>query len=144
LAYTRWKLGFVLLTAVWTCFDFGLVFGNYHLHRWQIEDLTSLMLLGNHRLEIRIAMLTTLYPMNLDFIRICAHLQSMPFMSRLTTAFSTAGLSQTASARFLQPVTGGRLAAVLAVLRQLVFQRLHSLFQFGNRLLLLLDNFLLF
>jgi hypothetical protein len=54
------------------------------------------MRLDIHLLEVRITVLTTRYPMHLDFIRIGAHLQRMPLVPWLPTAFPTAGLAQTA------------------------------------------------
>ena len=91
------------------------------ISKW-IENLAPVMLLDIYKLKISIAILTALHRMDFNIIRIIPHLQRVPLMPRLSTTFPTAGLSQTASAWFLQPVTRRRLAAVLTVFCQLVFQ----------------------
>jgi hypothetical protein len=80
-------------------------------------------------------------PMNLDMIRIGSHLQRVPFVAGLSTAFLAARFSQAAIAGLLEPVAGRRFAAVAAVLGQLVFQRLYSLFETLNDFLLRLGFF---
>jgi hypothetical protein len=141
LIHPNGKFSLVLLSTLWAGLDFSLVFGHLYLHWRKVENLTPFMRLDYYSLEIMIALLTASHPVDLDFIRVGTHLQRMPLMSRLPAAFATAGLPQTASAGFLHPIARGRLAAVLAVFRQLVFQRLDPLFQLGYRFLLLLHNF---
>jgi hypothetical protein len=80
-------------------------------------------------------------PMNLDMIRIDSHLQRVPFVAGLPTAFPASRFSQAAIAGLLEPVAERRLAAVAAVLGQLVFQRLYSLFETLNDFLLRLGFF---
>jgi hypothetical protein len=80
-------------------------------------------------------------PMNLNMIWIGSHLQRVPFVAGLSTAFLAARFSQTAIAGLLQPVAGRRLTTVAAVLGQLVFQRLYSLFETLNDFLLRLGFF---
>lgn len=79
--------------------------------------------------------------MNFDMIRFGSHLQRMPFVAGLTTAFLAARFSQTTIAGLLETITGWRLATVAAVLGQLVFQRLDSLFEMLNDFLLRLGFF---
>jgi hypothetical protein len=61
-------------------------------------------------------------------------------MTGLPTAFLAAGGSQAVRTRLLQPIAGRRLTAVTAVLRQLIFQRLHPGGQRVAGLCLLLDD----
>ncbi len=68
-------------------------------------------------------------PMNLDLIWVGSHLQRVPLVSRLSTAFLAAGFPQAAIARLLETITGRRFATVAAVLGQLVFQSLYPCFQ---------------
>lgn len=74
-------------------------------------------------------MLASPDPMNLDLIWIGSHLQRVPLVTRLSTAFLAAGFPQAAIAGFLEPITGRRFAAIAAVLGQLVFQGLYPSFQ---------------
>jgi hypothetical protein len=104
------------LTTLWTGLDFCLMFSDHHLHRWQVKDLPPFTVNNRCPIEIAPTVLTTLYPMNLHLIRVGTHLQRMPFMPWLSTTLLATGLSQTTSAWFLQPVTGRRLAAVVAIL----------------------------
>jgi hypothetical protein len=80
-------------------------------------------------------------PMNLDMIGMGSQLQRVPLVAGLSTAFLAARFSQAAIAGLLEPVAGRRLAAVAAVLGQLVFQRLYSLFETLNDFLLRLGFF---
>jgi hypothetical protein len=70
-----------------------------------------------------------------------SHFQRVPFVTGLSTAFLAARFSQTAIAGLLEPITGRRFATVAAVLGQLVFQRLDSLFETLNDFLLRLGFF---
>ena len=60
--------------------------------------------------------------MNLDMFRFLDLLESMAFVSFLTTTTTTRLLAQTPSAWFLQPIAAWWLAAVPAVFGQLVLQ----------------------
>jgi hypothetical protein len=70
--------------------------------------------------------------MYLHPIRMGYRLQGVPFVSRLTAAFLSAGSAQTLCL-FLQPIARWRFAAVAAVLGYLVFQSLDTLGQFAKR-----------
>src|SRR3990172_5204362 len=70
--------------------------------------------------------------MHLDPIRMSYRFQRVPFMPWLSAAFLPALLAQTTFGRsLLQSVARRRLAAVAAVLRQLVSQSLHFGCQYG-------------
>jgi hypothetical protein len=79
-------------------------------------------------------------PMNLDTIRIGSHLQRVPFVAGLPTAFPAARFSQAAITRLPETIAGRRFAAVVTVLGQLVFQSPYALFEMLNGFLLLLDH----
>ncbi len=68
-------------------------------------------------------------PMNLYMIRIGSHLQRVPFVAGLPTAFPAARFSQAAITRLPETIAGRRFAAVATVLGQLVFQGLDTCFQ---------------
>ena len=73
-------------------------------------------------------MATTLHPMNLDVFRRGHCFERASWVTCLPSACLAALVPQ--AFRFLfQPITGRRFAAVVAVLRQLIFQYLHSLGQ---------------
>jgi hypothetical protein len=140
LAHPGRKLGFVPLSAVGTVLDLSLVLGDFDPHRWQVKDLSALMIPGWDAFQVGLTVGAALDPMNLKVVWIGSHLQRMPFMTWLSTAFLAARLSQAAIAGLLEPITGRRFAAVAAVLGQLVFQRLYSLFETLNGFLLLSDH----
>ena len=85
--------------------------------------------------------------MDLNVIRPLDHLEGMAFVSLLPTAAPTGLLAQTPSAGLLQSIAAWRLAAVPAVLGQLIAQPLdlrrlfsHQLLQFLHLLLQRQDN----
>jgi hypothetical protein len=85
--------------------------------------------------------------MKLNVLRLLYLRQGMAFVSLLTPAAATGLWAQTARPRLLQAIAAGWLAAVAAILDQLVLQRLddnslfrHSLFQRVNSFLQRLDQ----
>ncbi len=55
--------------------------------------------------------------------------ERMSFVTGLTTTRASAGLTQAARTGLLIAITGRWFAAIAAVLRQLIFQRLHARFK---------------
>jgi hypothetical protein len=55
--------------------------------------------------------------------------QRRPDMTRLPAAFLATGLPQATGAWLLQPITGRRFAAIIAILGSLVFQHLKTCLQ---------------
>jgi len=70
--------------------------------------------------------------MNLGVPGLGDELKRVPRMPRLSATGLAAGSSQTAWLGFLEPVAGGRLATVLAILGELIFQCLNPRLQRAN------------
>jgi hypothetical protein len=68
--------------------------------------------------------------MAFNMVRLLYHFERVSFMPGLSPTAPLAFFSQ--ATRFLQPIAAGRLAAVLAVLRQLITQRSNLLLKFKN------------
>ena len=73
-------------------------------------------------------------PMHFLLVGTVNRAQCVTLVSRLSTALLPARFAQTARAWLSQPITGWWLAAVAAILGNLIFQRLDSLNQFAERL----------
>jgi hypothetical protein len=116
------------------------VLGYFYLHGGQVKDLPALMSFDGNVFKGTLAVLAALDPMNLQMIRIGSHFQGMPLVAGLSPAFLAARLSEAAITGLLEPITGRWFAAVATVFGQLIFQRLHSLFETLNSFLLLLEN----
>lgn len=96
-----------------------------HLHRWQVEDLAAFVAVRSDRCQIAVAVFAAQRRMHLNMIRLGPQLQRVPFMAWLAAALLAPAVAPAASpGRFLQPVAGEQLAAVAAVLGQLVLQLL--------------------
>jgi len=110
--------------TVRTLFNLSPVFGDFNLHRRQVKHLSLFVSPGFNRCQRTRTILADLHPMNLDMLGIRHRFEGVSRMSRLPpTGFAT-GLAQTVAARFLLPIAGRGLAAVVAILEQLIPQLL--------------------
>ena len=124
--HPRRELGLVCLPTHRALLDLGLMLGHLDRHRRQIEHLALLMPTHCYLFQRGLTVRALLDPVYLAVFWMLHRFQGMPFVPRLTTALLAAALAQTARSRLLQPIAGGRLAAVATVLRYLIFQLLHS------------------
>ena len=77
-------------------------------------------------------MLTLGHGMNLGVLGLGDLVERLPGMPGLSAAGLAAGSSQTVRLGFLEPIAGRRLATVLAILGELIFQRLNTCLQCAN------------
>ena len=119
--------------------DLSLMLGDFHAHRWNVEDLPPLVARTGHCRQRRLALRTDRHIVVLHMLGLRHGLQGLARMTSLGAHLLAAGRTQAARLRFLETVTGGRFATIAAVLGQLVFQDLHPPFQgahylsqFGN------------
>src|SRR5215467_7887267 len=108
-----------------TVLDLGPMLCDFHPHRRQLKHLPSLLVAGGHRLQRGPTVPTTLDGVEVEVVRLGHGVQRMALVAWLSTAlFATSG-AVTARAVLLQPITARGLAAVAAVLPQLVLEGVH-------------------
>jgi hypothetical protein len=136
-----------LLPTLGAILDFGSVLGHLNPHRRHIKHLTFFVAARRHPLKVRGTVGTSRSFVNLDMIRFLNLLEGMSFVAFLAAATTSCFLTQTPCARFLQAIATRWLAAVPAILGQLVLQGLdhdrlfsHLLFQDAHLLLQHLDD----
>ena len=89
---------------------------------WLIPQRTTAALAGVHRV-------------NFDTIRLLDPLERVPLMSGLSARLALAFLAKALGRRFVEPIAGGRLAAVARVLGQLILKLLDLRLQILDALL---------
>lgn len=126
LGYSSRKLSLAHLATLRTPFDLCLVLGNFDRYHRKIKHLPLLDSTRRYSFQRGLTVRALLKTVHLYVLRMLNRFQRAPFVPRLPAAFLPTALAQTARCRFLQPITGGRLAAAAAVLGYLIRQCLHS------------------
>jgi hypothetical protein len=115
-------------------FDFGLMLHNFDLDRRNVQDLSFLHTVRRNLIQGKLAVVASAHPMYFHPNGLGNHLQRIPGVPRLPAAFLLVSFTLTLGRWLLVSIAGWRFAAVAAILRHLVFQRLDPFHQTGDRL----------
>ena len=121
-----WKTALIALTTSRAGLEFRLMFGHFHPHRRNIEDLSFLVFGGFHLIQRCVTMAALGHRMNTEVVWVFHCSQRMSLVTRLSATLFAAFPSQTAGAGHFETITGRWFAAIMAVLGALVFQLKHS------------------
>ena len=122
------------LSTLRTGFDFGAMCGHFHAHGRHIKHLAFFVCTPRNLRQRSVALLASRDGMHAQVVGSLDHFQGTPWMTRLPTAGFATGFAQAARAWLGEAITRGRLAAVAAVLAQLVFELLDPQLQLRDHL----------
>lgn len=105
------------------------MFRHFHLYRRQLKHLALFVGARRHLLQRRWALAATQNRMHADMLGMFDGFQGVTRMTRLTTWRLPTRGPQVVRPRFIQTITRGWLAAVAAILGQLILQCLDAGFQ---------------